>query len=268
MANELHVLLTVQGGYSGSGLTEETWQFGIRYRVSDDAPDPLGDLPTDWGVVAENVNRDETNWTISGNWSMAGPSLSTFSADDWLNDQVAPAVSAFINTGFFSNQLYCTKLNAYPIGPNGKAVPAPPYASGTPMVLTYKAASRPTGTATGGIAPLQIAPVASWRTPQIGRRGRGRIYIPGVPLTQIDATSRLKSSYVSNQLTNSVNLLEDTSVWISVSPNLSVRPIVTGAPYTKYGVINQVRIGDVADTQRRRRRSLVETYSSATPTYP
>jgi hypothetical protein len=38
--------------------------------------------------------------------------------------------------------------------------------------------------------------------------------------------------------------------------------IVTGSPYQKYGRINAVRVGEVVDTQRRRRRQLAENYIS------
>jgi hypothetical protein len=42
---------------------------------------------------------------------------------------------------------------------------------------------------------------------------------------------------------------------------------VTGAPYEDYGIVNQVRVGSVVDTQRRRRNRLTETYSSTNVTY-
>ena len=47
-----------------------------------------------------------------------------------------------------------------------------------------------------------------------------------------------------------------------------IQPIVTGAPYTKYAVINKVSCGDVPDTQRRRRRSLTETYYDVAVPHP
>jgi hypothetical protein len=56
---------------------------------------------------------------------------------------------------------------------------------------------------------------------------------------------------------------------ISYSPftSIRVRPIVTGAPFVNYGVVTQARIGNVVDTQRRRRRSLPETVVTGTPSY-
>jgi len=46
-----------------------------------------------------------------------------------------------------------------------------------------------------------------------------------------------------------------------------VKPIVTGAPWTHYGVITSVNVGNVADSQRRRRRQLVEARTSLDVTY-
>ena len=40
-------------------------------------------------------------------------------------------------------------------------------------------------------------------------------------------------------------------------------PVVTGKPFVNYARVTEVRVGNVPDTQRRRRRSLPETYVSA-----
>jgi hypothetical protein len=46
-----------------------------------------------------------------------------------------------------------------------------------------------------------------------------------------------------------------------------VRPVVTGVPYEQYGVVKAVRVGNIVDTQRRRRNRLSEVYVSGAPTY-
>jgi hypothetical protein len=46
-----------------------------------------------------------------------------------------------------------------------------------------------------------------------------------------------------------------------------IRPIVTGGNFTKYAIINSVRVGNVMDTQRRRRNRLTEVYTSGQVTY-
>lgn len=264
----LHLLCTIQGGYTLTGLTEESWQVGIRCYVSNASADDVGPLPTDIDVVASTVHRVETNWVIDSNWALSGPVGWSFKPTDWLNDQVLPAVGTWHSNGRVSAGCNIQRVSVYPIGPDGRTVAAPPYAAGSPAVAVFTSGHLPVGTATGGIAPLQIAPVASWRTTQVGRRGRGRIYVPGVPLTQLSQTGRLASIYVTNRLSDCVTLLQSMSYHRSVPDEAAVVPIVTGAPWTEYGVIREVRFGDIGDTQRRRRRSLTEAYSSATPVYP
>jgi hypothetical protein len=46
-----------------------------------------------------------------------------------------------------------------------------------------------------------------------------------------------------------------------------VRPIVTGAPWETYAVIQSLSVGNVFDAQRRRRRQLTETRLFAAPSY-
>jgi hypothetical protein len=63
-------------------------------------------------------------------------------------------------------------------------------------------------------------------------------------------------------------LLEDLS-FAGVGPTSThIYPIVTGHPWTQFARILRLDVGNVADTQRRRRRQLVETRTSRTPSYP
>lgn len=261
MADNVHLYLVIQGGYDDADLTAETWQFGVRLRMSNTAADPVGTLPTDWQPAATTVNRTETDWTIQGNWHLVGPSLGQFDVDDYLNDQVAPAASTLINTGFFGTTVRLDRLKVYPIGNDGKAIPAPPYAAGSPVTLEWKSGVTPNGTATGGILPLQCASVISLRTSQVGRRGRGRFYLPGIPKTQTEDDGLLGSGYTGTGFTNVQTFLDDISFDSAIPTVRVVNPIVTGAPYTDYGLVSEIRMGNVVDTQRRRRRALVETYA-------
>ena len=173
MANEKHLLVTVTGDYTDSALSAEAWQVGLRFILNFGAVDPVGTLPNSWDVVADSINRTETHWTIAGNWKCTQLG-GTFQADDWLNDQVAPAFAAWLGAmPGVSDQCRLDWVKLYPIGTNGRAVPAPPYASGTPCLLTYTG-SYPVGSNSSDPLPLQISEVVSHRTLQTGRAGRGR----------------------------------------------------------------------------------------------
>jgi len=267
MANEKHLLLTIQGDSNTPDLSSEVWQVGLRLALNFGPIDDIATLPNDWEPVATTINRVESSWTITGNWK-AGKSpsfLTFFNPDDYLNDQVAPAVAAWMADNKSSNQMTVRQMALYPIGaPSGRAVPAPPYSSGTPCLLTMTDVSI-AGTVSG-LLPLQNSIVASHRTSQIGRAGRGRMYLPPTGPSSV-SNGRLTSAVVSDVLDAQVALLQALDLDPVLSTDPHVRPIVTGGNWTKYSVINQVRVGDIMDTQQRRRRQLLETVSSAAVTY-
>lgn len=261
-----HLLLTIQGTVAGSALVSEGWQVGIRNLLTwggGGIPD-VGDLPSDWEPVAATINRDETDWTITGNWSVDGPLTNTFSADDWLNDQVAPALYDWMVGTKQSVNVRITRLNVYPIGsPTGKAVPAPPYLAGSPVTLEFKT---PYGAGTvSDSLPLQNSIVCSHRSAQVGRRGRGRIYLPPTG-PSIISNSLIGATACQTIADAHAAFLEAISLPGGATDPLT-RPIVTGGNFTQYAVVQSVEVDNVMDTQRRRRKQLVPTVYSASTSY-
>jgi hypothetical protein len=53
------------------------------------------------------------------------------------------------------------------------------------------------GTASGNATPANAAAVISWRTGALGRRYRGRTYLPGISESQ-QATSTVNAAYITN----------------------------------------------------------------------
>lgn len=262
MANEKHLLLTATGGWVDTDLSSEIWQVGLRLVLNFGSTDAIDTLPNNWDPVATTISRTETDWNIDGNWSVAGPSLGTFSPDDFLNDQAAPAFDDWMDTAGRSTGCRLDALKLYPIGTNGKAIPAPPFSSGTPCTLTWTA-NNPLGATAGNLMPINNAIVASHRTGQIGRPGRGRMFIPGFAAGANSADGRVDGTVLGFLLGAQVALLEACRLGALSTAGVNVLPIVTGGGYTQYATISQVRVGNVWDTQNRRRRQLVETYSSS-----
>lgn len=264
MANEKHLLLTFTGGYDDSSLAAEGWSTGIRLALDfTTAPSGVFTLSNDWDPVAHSISRTEADWTISGNWWIQHL-LAHVSPDDYLNDQVAPAWAAFLGGADYSAHAVTHQIKLAVIGTNGKEVPAPPYAVGTPCLLTYTS-SAPTGGSGGNMLPLQNTVAHSLRTDQIGRRGRGRMFMPSLTVAALDAHGFVSSSQLSNMRDNLVAFCEALKLGSGGGPY--IRPIVTGHPWTTAGLVSSVRVGNVVDTQRRRRRSLVETVVTGTPSY-
>ena len=266
MANEKHLLLTATGGYTDADLSSEVWQVGLRLSLVFGSTDPIGTLPNNWDPVAATIARTETDWNIDGNWSVNGPVLETFSPDDWLNDSAAPAFDAWMGVAGRSTGCRLDYLKVYPIGTNGRAIPAPPYGSGTPVTLTWTA-NNPTGGTAGNLLPINNSIVASHRTAQVGRQGRGRMFTAGWSAGAVAADGRVDSTVRGLLLTAQTTLLEALFYDADPGGTAQVTPIITGAPWTNYAVISQVRVGDIFDTQNRRKRQLPETYVSDTVTY-
>lgn len=266
MANEKHLLLTATGGWTDSDLGTELWQVGVRLVLNFGATADIDPLPNNWDPVAQTIARVETDWNIDGNWSVDGPLTNTFNPDDYLNDQAAPAFDTWMGIAGRSTQCRLDALKLYPIGTNGRAIPAPPFSSGTPCTLTWTA-NNPTGGTSGNLMPINNAVVASHRTGQIGRSGRGRMFIPGLAAGAVATDGRVDATVQDFLMDGQVALLEALYYDGTGTDGSVVKPIVTGGTFTNYAVITQVRVGNIFDTQNRRRRQLTETYLSASVSY-
>lgn len=267
MANEKHLLLTFGGDYTDSANETEVWQNSLRLTLIFGGTDPVGTLPTNWAPVPTDINRTETDWTITGNWTVSGGLGGYFNPDDWLNDQVAPALDTWLGQSGIADNIRMQWAKVFAIGDNGKSLPPVIYSQGSPCLLEWTS-SYPTGDDGGNMLPLQNSLVISHRTAQTGRRGRGRMFRAGMSVNANDANGGVPSTIAGYLLDAQVALLEAVSLPSSGPEDPEVRPAIIGSPWTKYATINQVRVGNRMDTQRRRREQLDETYVSDSPTYP
>jgi hypothetical protein len=138
----------------------------------------------------------------------------------------------------------------------------------TNALLGISVQNRPTPLA-GSIAPrlpAQAAVVCSLRTNTPGASGRGRIYWPALGST-IDTGLRLSSPPTANLIAQFKTYFAamDTALSTQFAPisfDLAVRSTKTSStPH-----VARLQVGNIIDTQRRRRDTLVEAY--ATVAYP
>jgi hypothetical protein len=257
MADEKHVYCVFRGGYNDTALSAERWQFGVRLWVDTSVPDDSGTLPSTGDFVADDYSGTFANGTIVSQWAwleIGGPVLDV---PGYLEDQAFPAIAAFLAQPYLSNEVHCTEVKLYPILSTGQAFE---HRSAT-MTFTTPAA----GTGTANMMPPEVSIAVSWQTPQIGRRGRGRIYLPPSTTASFDDLGYVESGDQDDIAAAAATFLSDLAVESVGADAVHVRPIVTGAPWTKYGVIQSVNVGRVADAQRRRRRQLDEGPRSEEP---
>lgn len=115
---------------------------------------------------------------------------------------------------------------------------------GTPVV----------GSATTSL-PTQCAVVVSLRSPTAGARGRGRMYLPNPAASALQSNGRLTTT-VRDAL--AVNMRSAMNIWNGLADTEPVG--VASAAGGFVTTVNKIQVGDVVDTQRRRRDALPESY--------
>lgn len=261
MATLNHLYLTVSGSYEDAALAEETWQYGTHWYASlSDIPD-VGTPAGDFDVAEDTLTASDANWSVESNWLAEG-GVNDLDPADYLLDACG-YIKTFHEsaTSYISGDVIITAVTLYAIGTDGKVV--------STGYGPAKATATPTGTvdgaATGTLLPVQNSVVASLRTINSTRRGRGRCYLPQMGTSIVStATGLVGSTIRGNIATGFATMLSGIS--LESPSDVRVAPIVIGSPFTSYFKISEVRVGSQVDTQRRRRRSVTETYSTAAVT--
>jgi hypothetical protein len=110
-----------------------------------------------------------------------------------------------------------------------------------------------TGVADAEMLPFQCATVISLLTASATRHGRGRFYLPP-----------LAASFLLNGKLNSTAMTTLDTAWTAFFDSLNtdgVNPVVRNRTGHVSTPVTSARVGDVIDTQRRRRNKLTETYT-------
>ena len=113
--------------------------------------------------------------------------------------------------------------------------------------------------------PFQSAAVISLRTALAGASGRGRMYWPATGMALVTTTLRPLNTLVTSVLSGAKTYLSGIQTDIDVTLD-GVALGVWSRKLADINVVNQLQMGDIVDTQRRRRDQLIETYQSST--YP
>lgn len=119
-----------------------------------------------------------------------------------------------------------------------------------------------TGTSTH---PFQTSLVSSLRSTATGARGRGRLYWPATGIALTSGTLRVPSANITSLLSGVKTYLSGIETDIEASVGGSSLA-VWSRQYESLSAVENIQMGDVCDTQRRRRDTLIEAVQ-ATP-YP
>ena len=260
MADEKHLYAVFGGAYEDAGNAGEFWQFGVRLILNWGDPDPHGTLPNNWSVTDDSGAQTDGNWDSTFTYGIHEGPLGDFDPMSYTVDYLQPSFEAFLGTQSFSSHTKGTLIKLSPIGDDGKVIELR-------TVVSVANTDLP-GALGGNLMPTETSRAVSLQTPVIGRRGRGRFFMPAASVSTIDTNGKMTSGAVAELVADAEAFLEGiayTGVGTGLQPH--VRPIVTGKPWTKYGIITGGNVGNVFDSQRRRRRQLVEARTSFTTSY-
>lgn len=174
-------------------------------------------------------------------------------------DAVRDAWTTFFTyAGIVSNKYTFTQVKCARLGTDGKY-------DGSDIAISNPATAQ-VGNYAGQVMPPQIALVATLVAGSgKGLAGKGRMYLPGVS-AGIDDTGHIASGTtqaIATQLAaffNSINASMDAPGQAINASKGHKKLLGVGARNVP---INGIRVGNVFDTQRRRRNALAETYSTA-----
>jgi hypothetical protein len=258
--DQKHLKLVASGGYTDSDFATESWACGINLFADQSIPDDEGDLPTTGSYSAASDSDASDGLHITADWKwevLGGPVVNPV---QYLHDQAAGAWADFISAVVVSSKVTLNELRLYPMQGDGNAFES------RVAVCTYD--TPVPGGRSGDMLPPQVSVVVSWRTARPGPKGRGRIYTPASTVSGVASDGLVLGTMQGDLADAAQTLLEDLS-FAGVGPTSThIYPIVTGHPWTQFARILRLDVGNVADTQRRRRRQLVETRTSRTPSYP
>lgn len=113
--------------------------------------------------------------------------------------------------------------------------------------------------------PNQTSAVVSLRTTTPGGRYRGRLYWPATGISILASTGRFNTGFPGTLATEMKTFLSGASTVIETTLGTNVLCVWSRVSLGKQAV-NRLLVGDVPDTQRRRRDKAIETY--ATVSYP
>jgi hypothetical protein len=252
-----HVYVTAHGSFVTGSWVGEAAQFGLRLATVG-TPDPpekgtIFTLPLHGDVEIDQGQESGTNGLLTKTWTArrGGPgSLENFDAG-WQIDvaedvrKFLDAIKAYTSSAFKWSHVKMAAVSAAGDTLQSSSV----YQFTTPLG----------GTATSMLPP-QIAMALSLRANIIGRRGRGRIYLPAVGANTIDSAGTINGSVTNAIRPAFVTLVNDLQNLPGTPEQV---PIVTiMSPGSATGVRpSQVRTGQRLDTIRSRREQVPEIYT-------
>ena len=263
-----HIYVTAHGSFDSGPWVGESAQFGVRLSIAQASAQPeKGErftMPLNGDVVIDQGVQAGTNGTLTRTWTARrGPVGTMEDCDAGFQIDCAEDVRAFLNAvkGLVGPQFSWKSVKLAPIGlvpvtRNGvTTIEGRNLAASSVYTFTVPLAG--TGTY---LMPPQCAMAISMRANIIGRRGRGRIYLPALSQLSVAQDGTLAASQTTTARAAFVALIEALQQ-LPGSPDYTPLVVITSAGQTDAIRPVEVRTGNRFDTIRSRREQVPEVYT-------
>lgn len=258
MSDLNHVYVTAHGTYPSGAWVGENAQIGIRLSYQPVIAAPLkGDVYTPQpggAITADFGSQAGTHGTLAKTWTArVGPAGSAENCDAGAQIDLAEDMWTFLNTikAYQSNIFRWTHVKCSAVDALGK----------TPIVSSiYTFTSPLVGASAGGALPPQVAMALSTRANLVGRRGRGRIYLPALSTNMMASDGTVAVANADGARAAFKTLIDN----VQAQPGFTVNmPIVFVGSSDSATVVRPVelRTGNRLDTIQSRRRQVAESYA-------
>jgi len=260
MAALAHVYMTAHGEWTAANWLGEKAQIGVRCPIVEQGAEPAlgaiytpvanGDVDLDSGTTAGTHGTLQRTFT-----ARMGPIGSLDNMDAGQQIDMAEDFWTFLNA-IKTNQYNGFKWTHVKI--------APILADGTygAPSATYTFTSPLVGASAAGTLPPEVALAVSFRAPIIGRRGRGRFYIPALAPSLTLAADGTASTGAITPLLAAAKTLSDNLKNVPGADNYTPMLSVLSAGSVTAVRPAEIRVGNHWDAQRRRQHQVPETYTS------
>jgi len=253
-----HVYITAHGSYPSGSWLGEAAQIGVRVAYAPTLTAPAkGDIwtPQDNGAITPDFGTlAGANGSLARTWTArVGPPASAENCDAAAQVDMAEDMRTFLASvaPFQYNGFRWTHCKIAAVDALGK----------TPVVSSVYTFTAPViGGSSSGLPP-QVAMALSTRANLVGRRGRGRVYIPALSQTICSTDGTIVGSSANTMRAAFKTLIDNLQNVPGWSLNIPVVFVGSSDSATVVRPV-EVRTGSRLDTIQSRRRQVTEAYTT------
>ena len=260
-----HLYVTAHGQYAAGPWLGEAGQFGLRLTIGQTGAMPekgtMFTIPVNGDAVIAQGTETGTHGTLYKSFGgRRGGTGSNENFDGGFLIDLAEDVWKFLDAikGTTSSAWRWTSVKFMPVGTDGRVCTDE---NNKPLASSIYQFTTPLAGTGSGLLPPQCATAVSLRAPVLGRRGRGRIYLPALANNQCDTTGVWATTQANTVRAAFVTLVNDLQNLPGAPDYLPLVSIMSPGQNTAFRPL-EVRTGQRIDTIRSRREQTVESYTT------